>query len=114
MKSIKGSSKYKFNAKTLTLWWKDEQTNEWTDEQKSENYKPPYTSYVGGIKKYLGPVAQNLKFLANSTLKFLSWNKANTLIFLGEKNMSSFCIAKATHILQHKFQSIWKYLSYNS
>ena len=26
-------------------------TNERTDERKSENYIPPHTSYVGGIKK---------------------------------------------------------------
>ena len=46
-----------FNAKTLTLWRKDERTNEntnertyvQTDEWKSENYVPPHTSYVGGI-----------------------------------------------------------------
>ena len=50
-----------FNAKTLTLWRKDERTyvrtnertyvrtNGRTDERKSENYIPPYTSYVGGI-----------------------------------------------------------------
>ena len=50
-----------FNAKTLTLWRKDERTNvrtnertyvrtnERTDERKSENYIPPHTLYVGGI-----------------------------------------------------------------
>ena len=36
-----------FNAKTLTLWRKDEwmnvRTNERTDEWKSENYIPPHT-----------------------------------------------------------------------
>ena len=32
------------------------------------------------------------KLLANVTLKFLSWNMANTLIFLLKKNVSSFCI----------------------
>ena len=39
-----------FNAKTLTLWRKDEQTNvctyERTGEWKSENIIPPQTSYV--------------------------------------------------------------------
>ena len=44
-----------FNAKTLTLWWKDERmnirTSEQTDERKSENYIPPHTSYVGGINR---------------------------------------------------------------
>ena len=43
-----------FNAKTLTLWRKDEGTYERTYirtyERKSENYIPPHTSYVGGIK----------------------------------------------------------------
>ena len=54
-----------FNAKTLTLWRKDERTNKRTyertnvrtnvrtyvrmNERKSENYIPPHTSYVGGI-----------------------------------------------------------------
>ena len=40
-----------FNAKTLTLWRKDERTNvrtnERMDERKSENYIPPHTSYGG-------------------------------------------------------------------
>ena len=36
-----------FNTKTLTLWRKDELTNERTKERKSENYIPPHTSYVG-------------------------------------------------------------------
>ena len=48
-----------FNAKTLTLWQKDERTYEWTnkrtyertDERKSENYIPLHTSYVGGITR---------------------------------------------------------------
>ena len=48
-----------FNAKTLTLWRKDERTNEWTyvrtykrtNERKSKNIIPPYTSYVGGITR---------------------------------------------------------------
>ena len=40
------------------------------------------------------PVVQNLtKLLPNVTLKFLSWNKANTLIFFPEKmkSISHFC-----------------------
>ena len=38
----------------------------------------------------------------------------NTLLFFAEKNVSSFCIVKATHIfLQQKYQCIWKYISYN-
>ena len=51
-----------FNAKTLTLWQKDERTNERTyvrtneqmDKRKSENYIPPHTSYVEGIKIVTG------------------------------------------------------------
>ena len=38
---------------------------------------------------------------------------ANILAFFAEKNVSSFCIAKAT-FLQQKNQCIGKYLSYNS
>ena len=68
-----------FNAKTLTLWRKDERTNELTnagtnvgtnertDERKSENYIPPHTSYVGGYNNLWGktnllnlPVNKNL------------------------------------------------------
>ena len=48
-------------------------------------------------------VVQNLtKLLANVTSKFLSWNMVNTLILFAEKNVSSFCIAKATHIFAAK------------
>ena len=38
-----------FNAKTLTLWRKDERMNVRMNERKIENYIPPHTSYVGGI-----------------------------------------------------------------
>ena len=38
-----------------------------------------------------------MKLLTNAELKFLSWNVANILIFFAEKNVSSFCIAKASH-----------------
>ena len=42
----------------------------------------------------LDSVVQNLtKLLAYVTLKFLSWNMANTLIFFIYKNVGSFCIA---------------------
>ena len=64
------------------------------------------------ICKYQGPVVQNLmKLLTNMTLKFLTWNMENTLIFFAEKMWVAF----ATHIFfQQKYQCIWKYLSYNS
>ena len=59
------------------------------------------------LEKYLGPIVENLtKLFANMTLKFLSWNMANTLIF--------FALQKLVSFLQQKYQCIWKYLSYNS
>ena len=57
----------------------------------------------------MGPVVQNLtKLLASVTLKFLSWNIANTLNFLLKKNVSSFCIAKSTHIFVAKISMYLK------
>ena len=56
-----------------------------------------------------GQVVQNFKtLLANVTFKFLFWNMANTLIFFVEKNVSSFCIAKATHIFAAKISMYLK------
>ena len=41
--------------------------------------------------KYQGPVVQtSMKLLANVTLKFLSWNMANTLIFFAAKILVAF------------------------
>ena len=49
----------------------------------------------------LGPAVQNLKkLLAKAMLQFLSWNMANTVIFLAEKMWVAF--AKATHIFSAK------------
>ena len=63
----------------------------------------------------LSPVVQNLmKLLANLTLKFPSWNMANTLIFYAEKKWVAFALQKLLTFLQQKYQGIWKYLSYNS
>ena len=60
---------------------------------------------------YQGPLVHNLmKLLANMRLKFLSWNMANTLIFLAEKMWVAFALT----ILQQKYKCIWKYLTYNS
>ena len=57
-----------------------------------------------------GAVVQNLpKSVAIVILKFLSWNVANTLIFFAEKNVSSFCITKATHIFAEKSINLFEY-----
>ena len=51
----------------------------------------------------LGQVVQNLmKLLANVKLKFLSWNIANTLIFLAEKMWVAFALQKLLTFLQQK------------
>ena len=48
------------------------------------------------MKKNVGPIVQNLtKLLANVTVKFLSWNMANTLIYFAEKYVSSFLHCKS-------------------
>ena len=60
---------------------------------------------------YQGPVVHYItKLLANVTLKYQSLNMANTctLIFFVEKNVSSFCIAKATHIFAAKISMYLK------
>ena len=62
-----------------------------------------------------GPVVQNLmKLLANVTLKFLSWNMANALIFFAENMWAAFAMQKLLTFLQQNYQWIWKYHSYNS
>ena len=49
-------------------------------------------------------VVQNLtKLLANVTLKFLSWNMANTLIFFAEKMWVAFASQKLLTFLQQKY-----------
>ena len=54
------------------------------------------------MPKYLGPVVENLtKLLVNVTLKFLLKYGKYIDIFCW-KNVSSFCIAKATHIFAAK------------
>ena len=61
-----------------------------------------------------GPVVQNLKkLLANMTLKFLSWNMANILIFFAEKMWVAFAMQKLLTFLLQNYQCIWKHLSYN-
>ena len=52
------------------------------------------------MKKNVGPSVQNLtKLLAIVTVKFLSRNMANTLIYFAEKNVSSVLYCKSyTHV----------------
>ena len=62
---------------------------------------------------YLGPVVQSVVSLT-STLRVISLTVLansiyNILIFFAEKNVSSFCTAKATHIFSAKNFSIFAY-----
>ena len=63
----------------------------------------------------LGPVVQSVVSLTSSlrviSLTVLADSIYNILIFLAEKNVSSFCIAKATHIFSAKNFSIFAYHS---
>ena len=55
---------------------------------------PPYHH------EYQGPVVQNLtKLFAKVTLKFLSWNMANTLIFFAEEIRVAFALQSYSHFL---------------
>ena len=65
--------------------------------------------------KELGPVVQSVVSLTSS-LRVISLNVLmdsihNILIFFAEKNVSSFCTAKATHIFSAKNFSIFTYHS---
>ena len=63
----------------------------------------------------LGPVVQSVISLTSSlrviSLTVLADSIYNILIFLAEKNVSSFCSAKATHIFSAKNFSIFAYHS---
>ena len=67
------------------------------------------------VKKKLGPVVQSVVSLTSSlrviSLTVLADSIYNTLIFFAEKNVSSFCTAKATHIFSAKNFSIFAYHS---
>ena len=60
-----------------------------------------------------GPVVQSVVSLTSSlrviSLTVLADSMHNILIFFAEKNVSSFCIAKATHIFSAKNFSIFAY-----
>ena len=63
----------------------------------------------------LGPVVQSYVNLTSSlrviSLTVLADSIYNILIFFAEKNVSSFCTAKATHIFSAKNFSIFAYHS---
>ena len=63
----------------------------------------------------LGPVVQSVVSLTSSlrviSLTVLADSMYNILIFFAEKNVSSFCTAKATHIFSAKNFSIFAYHS---
>ena len=63
----------------------------------------------------LGPVVQSVVSLTSSLrviwLTVLADSIHNILIFFAEKNVCSFCIAKATHIFSAKNFSIFAYHS---
>ena len=68
---------------------------------------------TNNINKKLGPVVQSVVSLTSS-LKVISLTVIvdsihNILIFFAEKNVSSFCTAKATHIFSAKNFSIFVY-----
>ena len=98
-----------FNAKTLTLWRKDERTNvrtnertyERTDERKSKNYIPTHTSYVGGI------ISKNQVKLCICAIPDLSVNTPHYCPFdISWKDL--FCLA-----FYFKWKSLfWQTISY--
>ena len=65
----------------------------------------------------LGPVVQSIVSLTSSlrviSLTVLADLIHNILIFFAEKNVSSFCTAKATHFFSKKFQHICVSLDVN-
>ena len=67
------------------------------------------------LKKNLGPVVQSVVSLTSSlrviSLTVLADSIYNILIFFAEKNVSSFCTAKATHIFSAKNCNIFAYHS---
>ena len=68
-----------------------------------------------GISTALGPVVQSVVSLTSSlrviSLTVLANSIYNILIFFAEKNVSSFCTAKATHIFSAKNFRIFAYHS---
>ena len=62
---------------------------------------------------YQGPFVQSVVSLTSSlrviSLTLLADSIFNILIFFAEKNVSSFCIAKATHIFSAKNFSVFAY-----
>ena len=77
--------------------------------------KPAIAGYtaMSSTVHVLGPVVQSVVSLTSSLrvipLTVLADSIYNILIFFAEKNVSSFCIAKATHIFSAKKFSIFAY-----
>ena len=73
----------------------------------------PKTS--NNIDDDVGPIVQSVVSLTSSlrviSLTVLAGSVYNILIFFAEKNVSSFCTAKATHIFSAKNFSIFVYHS---
>ena len=105
-----------FNAKTLTLWRKDERMNvrtnvrtyeEQTDEWKSENYIPPHTSYVGGIISIFDTVIVPFLWYYNGkhdlyTPNFSRWFSCTFIVhFLLQRTVCIFWSIATTHRLWH-------------
>ena len=69
--------------------------------------------FVLFLTHHQGPVVQSVVSLTSSlrviTLTVLAISIYNIQIFLAEKNVSSFCTAKATHIFSAKNFSIFVY-----
>ena len=66
------------------------------------------------IEKFVqGPVVQSIvsltKSLVNDSLSLLVRLKSSVLIFFAEKNVRSFCSAKAPHIFSAKNASVFMY-----
>ena len=87
-----------FNAKTLTLWRKDERTNVRMNEWKSENYIPPHTSYVGGIMKTISKKTTAIKAMGG-IMKMIK-SRINTICLNFKWNVSPI------HTIRLTFQDI--------
>ena len=85
----------------------------WNFTQSAEHETFPF--YILRKPTVLGPVVQSVVSLMSSlrviSLTVLADSIYNILIFFAEKNVSSFCTAKATHIFSAKNFSIFAYHS---
>ena len=81
------------------------------NQMNSEKYQLLFL--LTAFLKFLGPVVQSVVSLMSSlrviSLTDLADSIYNILIFFAEKNVSSFCTSKATHIFSAKNFSIFAY-----